>query len=340
MNDQIRPINPQLALVKPPSGQQKDGEKTAPASAESTFEPFGGDGFTFLDFIDIINPLQHIPLVSTLYRNLTDDTLDPGSKIAGGTLFGGPIGAAASLLDVAIDENTGKDIGEHAMALLANETAAAGETVLAGADLPSGFETAAGSDESVSLAAYAAPNSAEIALLKAEAQLKAAGIRTSPESLWSKPGPGVGETVFESVESAVFDAPSGAEIALLKAEATLAPPAVQVSELPPPPAPPAKTVMPAQGNPPPPRTAAATPAVATNIEVLQWARQETEARSRAHLLTAYGDNSAPPVRQPAAGAVAEDGGWFSEVMLSALDNYQKGANLNRPPAAHAVNFKR
>ena len=44
---------------------------------------FGQDGFTFFDFLDIINPLQHIPVISTIYRSLTGDKIDPGSRIAG-----------------------------------------------------------------------------------------------------------------------------------------------------------------------------------------------------------------------------------------------------------------
>ena len=62
-----------------------------PAGAEDGASPLGGneillfgdDGFTFLDFLDIINPLQHIPVVSTIYRDLTGDTLDYGSRVAG-----------------------------------------------------------------------------------------------------------------------------------------------------------------------------------------------------------------------------------------------------------------
>jgi len=76
------------------------------------FKPFGEDGVSFMDFLDIINPLQHIPLISTLYRNLTGDEIDPASKIAGSTLYGGPIGAVASLLDVMVEYKTGKSIVE------------------------------------------------------------------------------------------------------------------------------------------------------------------------------------------------------------------------------------
>ena len=73
---------------------------------------------TFWDFLDIINPLQHIPGISFLYRAVTGDEIGSVAKIAGGTLFGGPLGAASSLIDVAVDVSTGKDIGEHALNVL------------------------------------------------------------------------------------------------------------------------------------------------------------------------------------------------------------------------------
>lgn len=79
---------------------------------------FGKDGFSFWDFLDIINPLQHIPVVSTVYRAITGDTIDPGARIAGGGLFGGPIGVAISLIGAMVEESTGKDPGEHALAML------------------------------------------------------------------------------------------------------------------------------------------------------------------------------------------------------------------------------
>ena len=74
---------------------------------------FGKDGFTFFDFLDIINPLQHIPVISTIYRSITGDQIDSGSRIAGATLFGGPLGGALASMDIAIKNKTGLDIVEH-----------------------------------------------------------------------------------------------------------------------------------------------------------------------------------------------------------------------------------
>ena len=88
---------------------------------EAAFHPFGEDGLSFLDLLDIINPLQHIPVVGTLYRELTGDTLDPLPRIVGSTLFFGPVGAGVSGANVVLKQTSGQDIGEHIMAILRDE---------------------------------------------------------------------------------------------------------------------------------------------------------------------------------------------------------------------------
>jgi hypothetical protein len=91
-----------------------------PKSTESE-----SNGFGFFDFIkavvDVINPLQHIPVISTLYRDITGDEIHPIARIAGDGLFGGPLGAMAGMADVALKDSTGKDAGETVMALLHGE---------------------------------------------------------------------------------------------------------------------------------------------------------------------------------------------------------------------------
>lgn len=63
---------------------------------------FGDDGLSFRDLLDVINPLQHIPVVGNLYRRMTGDVLDPAMRLAGGALFGGPIGAGLAAVALAI----------------------------------------------------------------------------------------------------------------------------------------------------------------------------------------------------------------------------------------------
>ncbi|MDI1228632.1 MAG: hypothetical protein PSY14_13205 [bacterium] len=89
-------------------------EKVASTKHKSGFQSF----LSFLGAIlDIINPLQHIPVISTIYRNITGDEISPMARVAGDALYGGPIGAAVGLANVAVEHKTGKDIGENVMAM-------------------------------------------------------------------------------------------------------------------------------------------------------------------------------------------------------------------------------
>ncbi len=92
--------------------------KTAETKHKSGFESF----LSFLGAIlDVINPLQHIPVISTIYRNITGDEISPMARVAGDALYGGPIGAAVGLVDVAVESKTGKDIGGNVMAMLTGD---------------------------------------------------------------------------------------------------------------------------------------------------------------------------------------------------------------------------
>ena len=82
---------------------------------------FGDDGCGFDDLLDLINPLQHIPIVSTAYRALTGDDIAPGVRLMGGALFGGPIGLASAIVSTAVEGATGKDVGESVLALFSGD---------------------------------------------------------------------------------------------------------------------------------------------------------------------------------------------------------------------------
>lgn len=84
------------------------------------FQPFGDDGPTFHDMLDIVNPLQHLPLISYVYRELTGDTIDPLPRVVGGAIFGGLYGAVGSLANVIFEQVTGDDVGGTAIALVKN----------------------------------------------------------------------------------------------------------------------------------------------------------------------------------------------------------------------------
>ena len=51
----------------------------------------------FKDLIDVINPLQHLPLVSNMYRSISGDEIGVIPKFLGGAVFGGPVGLVMAL---------------------------------------------------------------------------------------------------------------------------------------------------------------------------------------------------------------------------------------------------
>lgn len=96
----------------------------APATAPGSSSQRGikvwqdGDTTSFRDILAIVNPLQHIPVVGTVYRALTGDSIATMPSIIGGALFGGPIGLALALAGNAFKSETGMDPGETVVASL------------------------------------------------------------------------------------------------------------------------------------------------------------------------------------------------------------------------------
>lgn len=82
------------------------------------------DSPSFWDLLDVINPLQHIPIVNEIYQDLTGDKIGVAARLAGGGLFGGPIGLVASAIGCLVEEETGDTIGGHVVALFKDDEAA------------------------------------------------------------------------------------------------------------------------------------------------------------------------------------------------------------------------
>ncbi len=82
---------------------------------------FGADGvFGWDDFLDVINPLQHIPIVAQIYRAVTGDEINGAAELLGSLPLGplGVIGTMGTVADLAVKDTTGKDIGENLEALV------------------------------------------------------------------------------------------------------------------------------------------------------------------------------------------------------------------------------
>ncbi len=76
---------------------------------------------SFGDFLDLINPLQHIPIVGTIYRAVTGDEISPTASIFGGFLFGGPLGFVTAISGAIFEEASGQDLGETVLAALVGD---------------------------------------------------------------------------------------------------------------------------------------------------------------------------------------------------------------------------
>ena len=108
-------------------------------------EPVTGDDvpeydLSWGDVLDVINPLQHIPIVSSFYRTLTGDTISGSARVLGSTLYGGPIGMIAGAANAIMAEVNGADLGDTLVAGLLGEelpdAAIEGGTLLAEAEAP------------------------------------------------------------------------------------------------------------------------------------------------------------------------------------------------------------
>ena len=101
---------------------------SAPANPATSAPATGSSFKSFMKgLFDVINPLQHIPVVGAIYRHITGDQISPAAHFIGDALYGGPIGGALAAADIAYQKKTGKDVGETVIASLTggNKTAPA-----------------------------------------------------------------------------------------------------------------------------------------------------------------------------------------------------------------------
>ena len=108
-----------LASLPPTPTQSASTSASGPAGGKpGNVTLWDNGGFGFSDILDIINPLQHLPIISAIYRAETGDQIGAiprilGSMLFGGGLIGAAIGAATAVISLAVEQETGKDIGAH-----------------------------------------------------------------------------------------------------------------------------------------------------------------------------------------------------------------------------------
>jgi hypothetical protein len=82
---------------------------------------FGADGeFGWDDFLDMINPLQHIPGVAQIYRAVTGDEINGAASLLGALPLGplSGLGLIATVADLAVKDTTGDDMGGNLIAMV------------------------------------------------------------------------------------------------------------------------------------------------------------------------------------------------------------------------------
>jgi hypothetical protein len=89
------------AMMPSPSPAPENVTSTAPKTGDQ-------DESFFHHMLDVVNPLQHLPVIGTIYRAITGEHIGPVEKIAGDALYGGLWGAVSSIADVALEQITGK----------------------------------------------------------------------------------------------------------------------------------------------------------------------------------------------------------------------------------------
>ncbi|MFQ5764802.1 MAG: hypothetical protein ACE5GT_07735 [Rhodospirillales bacterium] len=316
ISETVNPWRASTELAIAPSAQPETGPRPGDdAAVDDGFEPFGEDGFTFLDFIDIINPLHHIPVIGTLYRQFSGDTIDPASRVLGGTLFFGPVGTVASVANVLIEEGTGKDVGEHVVAFLDDREPDGPQAPDAQGEVVADVGVRANPSRPMPIDPVTAWAMSEVAYRKSAAEK----IRSAP---------GVGDTA-DGREPAV-------PVTLSALGAGTDGPRI-----------------PETGAAAGPRHAWASltstaPAPVT-VGLADAAGAVRDARSAATLFqaTAFGlgrpqaaARSASPATDAAPGAIGRNGGWFPENMLTVLERYDDGAGLTGAPSRTAIDITR
>ena len=82
---------------------------------------------SFHDVLSILNPLQYLPGIGTLYRAVTGDQIPEAARRIGSLIFsaliGGPIGVVTNIAMTIVEKATGIDLDRTAQALLTGKGA-------------------------------------------------------------------------------------------------------------------------------------------------------------------------------------------------------------------------
>lgn len=178
--------------------------------AEGLMGPAEED-LSFEQVIDSVNPLHHLPVVGTIYRAITGDTLSSSASVVGSMIYGGPLGMVGGLANAVVEEVSGSNVGDLALAMLtgekvsgtvdmAAETAAAATAAAGTVTKGAAGAAAAATTAAAQRAAEAAGQSAKLAE-RAAAQGGQASAGLAPPAAATPQSSGTGGQVLEGAEA-------------------------------------------------------------------------------------------------------------------------------------------
>lgn len=108
----------------------------------------------FKDVLDLINPLEHLPIISNVYHAIVgESTAKPAVKLVGDAVYGGPLGMLSGGVDAIIKQASGKDMVETVAGWFGHEKSTDGiDTKLADAAIQPGAAPANADANQIALA--------------------------------------------------------------------------------------------------------------------------------------------------------------------------------------------
>ncbi|MFC7334831.1 hypothetical protein [Rhodocista pekingensis] len=348
-------------------------ESAARATREATAAAEDEHGLSFWDVLDVINPLQHIPIVNRLYRAVTGDEIREPARLAGSALLFGPVGLAVAAADMVLEKETGSDAFTHVASLFKGKDAAPDgqeeeQVLLAAADpaeAPAGQLRRAAVPEPLTAAApvpYTAGAPAPLpgqarglaAMPAGSAAAMALSGLPAAAAVGSLPAPGDGAQLAElaagAKEAAGRDAPRGMDLSRYRRLAEAGGPVAPKSIVPPTPVQSAQgaAFVAATAHPPPaarpsaPTSAPASavpPAAVSSASAVPPAAAAAPATASAAASAASASAAAAPAGAPAGGPWPPSGPaalpreFVADMMMLAMNKYEAQARSRQAPGS-------
>jgi hypothetical protein len=163
---------PALPTRFAPALEEERTAAASPTDAQAQQNP------KFSDVVAILNPLQNLPIVGTIYRKLTDDVPHPAARAIGGLLWGGPMGLLGAVFSYVAEQVSGKTTTEIVQDIFGGQ----------GAQAPAAAEKSAAADPPQAVPAESGPPSPPISV-PARGEAAAAAPPAGPTAVATPPQP-------------------------------------------------------------------------------------------------------------------------------------------------------